>query len=235
MSRNHSIECEKCNEDNHSVFGELEGANLKVINSNKICNVYKKGQTIFHEGNRPMGLYFIKKGKIILSKTGIKGREQIIRFAKEGDIIGYRALISGDNYAASAITLEDSSICFIPQDYFLLLLDQNKMLSLKIMRQLAKDLEIAELQLTDMAQKPVRERTAKVLLLLEAYYGYKDDGKTLNVTLKREEIANIVGTVTETLIRYLSEFKNENIVDLDGKEIRIFDRSKLLKIANNSG
>ncbi|MEX2379773.1 MAG: helix-turn-helix domain-containing protein, partial [Vicingaceae bacterium] len=81
----------------------------------------------------------------------------------------------------------------------------------------------------------VRERTAKVLLLLEKFYGYKEDNETINVILKREEMANIIGTVTETLIRYLSELKKENIIDLDGKKIRILDRNKLIKVADSTG
>lgn len=226
-------QCENCPSRHNSVFSRLPDVNLDELSNNKMCNVYEKGQIIFYEGNRPLGLYCISNGKAIVIKSGLDGRKQIVRFAKEGDIIGYRALISGGNYTASASLLEDSSICFIHRDIFFKLLRQNYNLSLKIMCHLANDLKNAETKLTEMAQKPVRERTAEVLLLLTDFYGLKEDGKTINVSLKREDIANIVGTVTETLIRYLSEFRHEKIIDLDGREIQILNHKKLLRTANN--
>ena len=222
-----------CNVLDHTYFDEIDISNPEVIRENKVCNAYKKGQTIFQEGNRPMGLFSIEKGKVILTKRGIEGREQITRFAKEGDILGYRSLISGDNYAASAVALDECVICMIPKDNFIQLLEQNGKLALKIMRHLARDLEVAELNLTDMAHRTVLERTAKVLLLLEEFFGYKEDGISLNVSLKREDIANIVGTATESLIRYFSEFKKNEIIALNGKEIRILNRTRLEELANN--
>ncbi len=100
------------------------------------------------------------------------------------------------------------------------------------MKLFSHDLGKAEHKMTDLAQKPVRERMAEALLFLKETYGTESDGKTLSITLSREEIANVVGTATETAIRLLSEFKTDAIIELQGKKIKIINSEKLIKTAN---
>ncbi len=225
-------ECESCEVRVKSVFKDLHSKDLDKISLSKGCNIYKKGQTIFYEGTRPTGLYCINQGKIKLFKLGDEGREQIVRLAKEGDILGYRALISNEPYTATAESLDDACICFIPRSGFFELIQENHELSLKMMQVLSTDLRSAEHKITDLAQKPVRERLAEALLTLIETYGYETDEATLTVTLTREELANIVGTATETIIRLLSEFKKDNIISLGGRKIKILDHRKLTHTAN---
>lgn len=229
-----NLEYDKCHVLHPTWSYTLTDEHFNEHSITKLCNVYKKDQIIFSEGKHPAGLYWINKGKVKISKKGREGREHIIRFAKDGGIIGYRALISGEKYTASAVALENSRICFIDSDAFFKLLKLDNELLLNIMRQLAVDLRIAELKLTEMAQKPLRERTAEVLLMFKDFYGVKNDGKTINVSLKREDIANIIGSATESLIRILSEFKQEKLIDLDAKEIKILNHKQLYHIANYS-
>lgn len=177
-------------------------------------------------------MFCINSGKIKISQVGDNGREQIIRLTKEGDILGYRALLSGGKYSASAVALEDSSICLIPKDIFFKVIEGESSLSMQIMKLLSNDLGKAEHKITDLAQKPVRERMAEAILFLKETYGTENDGKTLNVSLSREEIANIVGTATETAIRLLSEFKSDAIIELQAKKIKIINYDKLIKTAN---
>lgn len=179
-----------------------------------------------------MGLYCINSGKVKLSQSGADGKDQIIRLAKDGDVLGYRALLSGDRYSNSATALDDSNICFIPKEVFFKLIEKNASLSLQVMRMLSENLKNAQQRITDMAQKPVRERLAEALLFLKETYGFEDDGVTLNVPVSREDLANMAGTATETTIRLLSDYKQEGMLELPGRKIKITNLPKLVKVAN---
>ncbi len=124
-------------------------------------------------------------------KLGSTGKDQIVRLAQAGDILGYRALVSGENYTASATALEESVICFIPKDKFFGILQSSSKMSMKMVELLSTDLKTAEQKITQLAQKTVRERLAETLLILKESFGVKTDESTLNVQLTREEIANI--------------------------------------------
>ncbi|RQO30585.1 Crp/Fnr family transcriptional regulator [Taibaiella sp. KBW10] len=224
--------CVRCAHKNSSVFCNTSNESLDFINKEKVCTTYKKGQVIFHEGTRAYGLYCISSGKIKISKNGDDGKEHIYRLAKPGDLIGYKALLSDAVYSASAIVLEETTVCFIPKERFLKVLSQDANLSLDFMKLMGQELGRAEQKVAHLAQKPVRERLAEALLFIKETYGFDEDGITLNVRLTRDELANIVGTATESAIRLLSEFKKDGIIELNGKSIRLLDYNKLLKTAN---
>ncbi|MBK9334289.1 MAG: Crp/Fnr family transcriptional regulator [Ignavibacteria bacterium] len=232
MRKFHSPSCDTCSARFQSVFCDMPEDEISFISDSKHCNLYSKGQTIFNEGNYPSGLFCINKGRVKLSQTGFEGKEQIIRLAKDGDVMGYRSLISGDPYSATATVLEDSKICVIPKNIFFELLRKDVKLTGKIMKLLADDLKFAQNKITNLAQKPVIERLAETLLMLKEYYGIKDEDAYLNITITREEIANIVGTATETAIRLLSELRKEGILEIEGKKIKILRSEALLKLAN---
>ena len=228
----HAPSCESCQTKNDSVFNKLTCDEFSVLSIQKYCNYYQKGQTIFTEGNMPAGLYCINSGKVKIYQCGYGGKEQIIRLAKNGDILGYRALISGESYSATATAIEDSKICLIPKEIFFQFLQSNEEITKSIMKLLATELKEAESKIINLAQKPVIERLAEALIMLKEYYGNEDDDNSLNINITREEIANIIGTATETAIRLLSELKKEGILDLSGKKITIINNESLLKLAN---
>lgn len=234
MSFNHieSADCTHCAKRFTNVFCKAKYDSMAEINREKVCTAYKKGEYIFKEGTRPHGVFCVNQGKIKLSKLGDDGREQIIRLVKPGDPLGYRALLSGDLYTSSAIALEDSGVCFIPKDLFIGILNKDSALSFEMMKLLSDDLKKAELQITHLAQKPVRERVAEALLFIKETYGFEADGQTIDVQFTREDLSNIVGTATETVIRLLSEFNKDKIINLSGKKIQIINLPKLLKTAN---
>lgn len=225
-------DCNHCAARSKSIFCNLEGGLLQSFSDTKSCVTYKKGQLIFSEGGHPLGIFCINGGKVKLARSGQDGKEQIVRLAKMGDVLGYRALLGGERYAASAVALDDSAICFIPRDIFFDAVRQSASLSIQIIKTLAAELGKAEQAITDLAQKPVRERLAESLLFLRETYGFEEDGKTINVILSREDIANLVGTATETAIRLLSELRQDKIVEFVGKKIRILDIQRLIKTAN---
>jgi CRP/FNR family transcriptional regulator len=221
-----------CQDRFGSILFKAEKCNLEEIDAAKVCTIYKKGDVVFHEGTYPFGIYCVNTGKIKLSHSGDDGREQIVRLAKPGDIIGYKALLSAEKYTASAIALDDSSVCFIPKDLFISILQKDANLSFEMMRIIASELRKAETKITHLAQKPVRERLAETLLFIKETYGVEQDGTTLNVRLSREEIANLVGTATESAIRLLSEFKKDGLIELQGKKIRLLNPEEITRTAN---
>lgn len=223
--------CDKCKSRLGNVFCSLTPDQISEMASEKNCSMYKKGQIIFNEGNRPSGMYCVNTGKIKIFQTGEQGKDQILRLAKEGDILGYRSLISGEPYSATASVMEDAAVCFIPKSTFFDLLKTNSELSSKMMQLLSHDLKDAENRLTALAQKPVRERMAEAVLMLNEFYGSDEDG-LIKAAVSREDIANIVGTATETTIRILSDFKSEKLIELVGKKIKILNRPKLIKVAH---
>jgi len=222
-------ECLTCNIRCSSIFDNLETDDLYDININKEVINAHKGQMIFHEGGQPRGVYVVYSGKAKIHKLGDNDKEQITRLAKPGDLLGYRALISGDNYSASATTIEESVICFIPKTKLFEILKVNLVLTMKLMKLLCDDLATAENRIVNMVQKPVRSRVAEALLILKDTYGTEEDGKTLNVIMTREDTANFVGTSTETVIRILSDFKSQGYITQENKKITCIDIPSLEK------
>jgi CRP/FNR family transcriptional regulator len=230
--KNLQLDCHHCDSRFKSVFCDLHEKELDALNDHKSCAHYKKGQVIFMEEHPPHGLFCVNNGKIKIHQRGDGGKEHIVRLVGNGDIMGYRALLSGSYYSCSATALEDADICFVPKDVFFGMVSKDVSLSMAVMKLLSDELKEAEHRMTNMAQKPVRERMAETLLFIKETYGFEADGKTLNVSLSREEIAGMVGTATETAIRLLSEFKSDKIIDLVGKRIALIDHKALVRTAN---
>jgi CRP/FNR family transcriptional regulator, polysaccharide utilization system transcription regulator len=208
---------------------------LLEIQQNMTCASYKKGQTIFNDGSTPQGVFYVRKGVLKLVRTNNEGKEQILRFAKEGDLIGYRALIANEPFVATAVCIDDVVACFIPKPIFSGLLDKNFAVTKDILQSISHELGVVEERVQSLAQKSVRERLAETLLFLHDTFNYNDkDDAVIHITLPREDIANIVGTATETIIRLLSEFKHDKLVELEGKKIKIVNPTKLHKISTTS-
>lgn len=224
--------CEACTTRSTSLFCNLELPALEKLSNEKSSTVYKKGQTIFYEERQPHGVYCIYSGKVKIHKYGEDGQEQIVRFARPGNIIGYRALLNGDTYSASATALETTLVCYFPKQVFIELLKSNPEFSLLTIRQLAGDLRVAEHMLTSMAHKYVDERMAEALILLKECYGYEPETSKINAVLSRRELANLTGTTTETAIRIISDFREKKLIRLEGKKIEILDLEKLYRLAN---
>jgi CRP/FNR family transcriptional regulator len=197
------------------------------MDNHKGCSFYKKNQSLFLEGSFPRGVFCIHHGKVKIYKRGEEGKEQIIHIAKEGELIGFRAMFAENKYSVSAETLEESTICFIQKDDFLSLLEANPTLRNRILKEMSQELSDRAEFITNMAQKSVRQRLAFSLLLLKEVYGEKP------INLSREDLANFVGTATETLIRLLKEFKEEGLVETNVRKIYVSDAKRLLMLVGN--
>lgn len=232
-----NISCAQCSSKGQSHFCALSEEELDDLSVGKTCVIYKKGQTLFYEGTRPMGLFCINSGKVKVYKTSSQGKEQILRLAGAGDFLGYRALISEEFYAASSTVLEEAAICFIPKANFLEVLNNNPQFFQTMMKAVCHELGIMEEKMANLSQKSVRERLAATLLMLKETYGLDGEEKSvlLDIALSREDLANIVGTATETVIRLLSDFKNDGMIELEGKKIKVKDTAALLREADFYG
>ena len=230
-SESYDIGCESCTIRTHPLFRHLGPEELQEISLSKITESYKRGSVVYEEGNRIKGFYCVQKGIVKIYKTGIDGKEQIIRFAKPGDVIGYRSVVSNEAACTTTEVLEESVLCHIPAEILLKLIQSNGKFAVELMKLTCKELGEANSYITDIAQKTVKERLAEILIHLEEEFGVDSSG-ILNVSLTREELSNIVGTATESIIRLLSEFKNRGFLELNGRKIKILDKPGLKYIAN---
>lgn len=223
--------CDKCALETGSIFKHLTPEEVEMINFEKDFRQYKRGDVLYKEGNRISGFYCIHSGIIKVYKTGFDGKEQIIRFAKGGEIIAYRSVLSNEVACTSAKVIEDCYVCFIPSEILISLIKTNSAYALELLKLACHELGEANSFITDIAQKTVRERLAEILILLVHDFGL-DEQNNLKVSLTREELANIVGTATESVIRLLSEFKTDKLIELNGRKIKISDIKGLEKISN---
>ena len=223
--------CDKCAFETGSIFKHLSPEEVDMINFEKEFRQYKRGEILYNEGSRISGFFCIHSGIIKVFKTGLDGKEQIIRFAKHGEIIAYRSVLSNELACTSARVIEDCNVCFIPSEILISLVKSNSTFAHELLKLACHELGEANSFITDIAQKTVRERLAEILLLLVNDFGL-DDQNYLQIALTREELANIVGTATESVIRLLSEFKNDGLLELQGRKIKILNTKGLEKISN---
>jgi len=222
--------CRQCIIKRFNALKTLTNDELDNISDHKTSLIIKKGEYLMTEGNAINGLYCIKDGKGKLTKLNTNGKEQIIKFIKGGDILGHRSILSEELVGLNAIALEDMHVCFIPKGDILDTIKENTQFSLKLMKNISHQLNDANTAISQMAQKPVKDRLAETLLQLEETFGV-DNESCIDVILTREEIANTIGTATESAIRLLSNLKKDGVIDLIGKKIKISNKNALKNIS----
>ncbi len=222
--------CRQCIIKRFNALKTLTNDEIETFSDHKTTIIIKKGEHLMTEGSAINGLYCIKDGKGKLTKLNTNGKEQIIKFIKGGDILGHRSLLSEELVGLNAIALEDMHVCFIPKGDILDTIKVNNQFSLNLMRNISHQLNEANTLISQMAQKPVKDRLAETLLHLEEVFGLDNKG-FIDVVLTREEIANTIGTATESAIRLLSNLKKDGVIDLQGKKIKISNKNELKNIS----
>jgi len=208
-------------------ISDVAGATaLKKFLEGKKNNHYKKKDTIYSEGNYPNGLYYVSRGKVKIMKTHEYGKELITDLLKEGDFFGYIALLEEKPYSESAEALDDTEITFIPRDEFQQFMFGNVAVTKTFIRILTKGVMEKQERLIDLAYSSVRKRTAEALVLLMEKYKEGGD-QPFTMAIARENLANLVGTATESLIRTLSDFKEEKLIEIKDGKIKILNEQKL--------
>jgi CRP-like cAMP-binding protein len=199
--------------------------NLKEFCNEKKTKLYKKKADIFMEGDTPNHIYFIKSGSVKTYKTNLDGKELITNLYKTNDFFGFESLLENSTQQDSAITLEDSELVMIPRHDFLTLMQSHKDVSNTFISLLCKKVAAKEAQLLNLAYNSVRQRTAEALLKM---YHHQDAKESLSVP--REDLAKMVGTAPESVIRVLSDFKDEGLIEIISGKVRIKSAPKLEQV-----
>ncbi len=209
-----------------SFLDEASGLDeLKNLSKSRPVSKYKKKEVIFHVGDQPHYVYFLSKGSIKTFKTNDEGKEFITHVYGAGDFFGHAPLFENKSCSDTAVVLEESEIVKIPKEDFTALLHRNRDVSSKFICLLSNQVEEQERQLVRMAYDTVRKRTAEALLQLHRLG--QAGGKTSSLRVSRDDLASMVGTATETVIRCLSEFKEDEMIEIHGREIVILDPTGL--------
>ena len=224
---------EKWDFKSESILAALSPEDFDLLTLNQTGQVYRKGEIIFREGAYPSGIYYLTRGKAKKYKIDGEGKEQIIYVANTGELIGYHAILSEDRYPDSAAALEESRINFIPKDDFLMVLQHSDTLSKRLLKTLSHEFAVLINGLTLFGQRSVRERLALQLVVLREKYKIDfQPGMPVVINMSREDLASMVGTVRENVVRILTEFKQEEILITKGRKIIILNVGKLVEIAN---
>jgi CRP/FNR family cyclic AMP-dependent transcriptional regulator len=194
-------------------------------------NTYKKKEIIFSEGNHAHSLFYVISGKVKTYKTNDAGKELVTELNAAGDFIGFVPLLEDSVYKDSAEALEPTELSIIPKKDFEDLLNSNPEVAKQLIRLLAKNISYKEEMLLSLAYNSLRKKVAESLLILQKKYQHADE-ENFSIDISRENLASIAGTATESLIRTLSDFKSEKLVEITGGNITIINKKKLEGLAN---
>jgi CRP/FNR family transcriptional regulator, polysaccharide utilization system transcription regulator len=218
---------ETCLEGASSFFKGLNHKDKEIIAQHHIISAARKGESIIKEGDKSRGLICLISGKVKVFKEGVGGREQILKLVRQNGFIGYRALFTENTWSVSASAIEDSVICILEKNSLVRILRKNADLSLKFIKIIADELGFSNSRTVSLTQKHIRGRLAESLLVLRDTYGFEDDGKTIHVSISRDDIANLSNMTTSNAIRTLSNLSSEGVIGIKGRKISILDRVNL--------
>lgn len=218
--------CENCIVRKFNALRAMNKEELKAVSDSKVTRMVKKGEVIFDEGDKLGGVYCVRDGVTKLSKLSSNGKDQIVKLASKGEVLGQRSVVAEEHSNLSATAVNDMEVCFVPKEAIINTLHKNPDFTYEVLRHMAHDLREADDVIVNMSQKTVKQRIAEALLYLKNRFGEDGDGY-LALVLSREDIANVVGTATESCIRILSEFRKEGLIRTSGKKMAIADIRKL--------
>jgi len=204
---------------------------LLSLTEDRNVNKYKKKQIIYSEGNHPNRLYHVLKGKVKTYKTNENGKELVIDLFSPGDFLGYISLLEGTAYKDTAEALEETELALIPKEDFDELVNKNAEVAKKFIRLLANNISAKENQLLGLAYNSLRKKVAETLILLQKKYQQTMEEEFV-IDISRESLATIAGTATESLIRTLSDFRSEKLIDIKDGSITIINQKKLEHLLN---
>ena len=222
--------CVNCVFKELSLLDGLNPSELAILESNRTTANFKKGETIYKEGSNSNQLLCLNSGKVkIIAKTDSLD-EQIINILKPVDSLGFQALLSGSKYQDTAVALENSGVCSINKKDLFKVIENNNAFALKVIDYQAKMLNLSDSRLITLTNKNMRARLSETLILLENIFGTSENG-TLNIILKRKELAGLSNMTTANAIRTLSSFSKDGLVRLEKKDIVITNFEQLEQIA----
>lgn len=229
-----SFHLDKYSFKTESILDGLPSEELKLLKEQMIRMEIQKNKTVFKEGTVSRGIYILTKGKVKIFQLGRDGVEQIAYIYKRGEVMGYRPLLCNERHPVTATALDDCVILFIPQKYFIQILNHSLILSRRLLVNLAHEFSVWINTMSVLAQQPVKERIALVLLILNEKY--KREGKenvSVIINISRQNFANYARTTIETLARVLRHFKDEKIIRTEGRRIVILRQQQLEQIVRS--
>ncbi|HEY8689312.1 MAG TPA: Crp/Fnr family transcriptional regulator [Chitinophagaceae bacterium] len=226
------IECNECNNEKCFIRQGCFGEWLNKISSNKNQLWYKKGSYIFREGEPIYGIYFIQQGGVKVVTKSLHGREQIVRLAKEGQILGHRG-VGRTYYYFNSVALMDSLVCFVENELFYEACMNCPEFAVKLIFFYASELRRAELRVKYQAQMNIREKVAMAFTYSYELFGVNPDTRMLNISLSRQDIADIAGTTAEQVTRQLSDFESEKLIARNKREIILLNIKGLEDIVSD--
>lgn len=212
----------------------LDSSGLSIMNQmveNRSTNTYRKKQIIYKEGNHPTQLYYVLRGKVKTYRSNDDGKELVTDLYSVGDFLGHVSLLQGGVYRETAEALDECELAMIPKKEFEELLNNSKEVSQKFIGLLARNVSEKEQLLLNIAYNSLRKKVADSLIVLRNKYR-KNDGEPFSIDISRENLANIAGTATESLIRTLSDFKSEKLIDIRDGQIVLLHEGRLEKMIN---
>lgn len=218
----------RCHIRENTIFTGLNDAQLDAFKDVVIISSYKKREVVYLDGDECSGLYIIRTGRLKLVRSSSTGKEQIINILNPGDLLGFEVFYEGRTYRNTAVAMEDSELCYIEKNAFFKILEREPDISKKLIISLGKELNHAYERIGNLGLLNAKEKLGHLLYTLANEYGVKaDGGVTLNLTLSRLEIAELLGITQETSIRLLKSFKEDGILEIRRKEILIKSMSRL--------
>jgi DNA-binding response OmpR family regulator len=202
---------------------------LEDLKNESNSNTYKKKQIIYKEGTHPHYLYYLLKGKVKTFKTHEDGKDLVMDLYNEGDFFGYVSLLEGTSYKENAESMEETELVLIPRKDFETLINSNPATAQKFIGLLAKNLAEKEKQLLGIAYNTLRKKVAEALISLQKKY-HNNKKEPYQIDISRDDLATIAGTATESLIRTLSDFKSEHLIDIVSGKVILTDEKKLVNL-----
>nr|WP_321229680.1 Crp/Fnr family transcriptional regulator [uncultured Psychroserpens sp.] len=213
------------------ILSELPLSDREFLENIMVDKKYRKNQPIFTEGTLPSGIFYLQSGKVKKYKMDNDGREQIIYIYNAGEFFGYSSVLSESTYGDTTVSIENSIISFITTNDFNKILENSSSFSRLLLKSLSHEFSVLANLMAVLSQRTVRERVALNLLILHDKYKV-DNVDITYIMLSRSDLANMTGTVIETLARVLHDFKDDSLISTDGRKIELLNIERLIQIAN---
>lgn len=233
MSHKSTPACAECSHRVKSLFYGLEGPHLEAIDRAKVVRHYRRGQPIVVEGDHAAALYCILSGVVELYKIGARDTEVVIRLLRAGDVIGYRAILANESFAASARAIKDSRICIIRSNAVLDVLSGSPQMAMRLLGKLATELRISEDELVARTSHSVVQRVSRfVSWWIQVSGDTRNNPEDISTPIRREDMAQVIGIAPETLSRALHDLERDGVLRLERRTIHVLDPHRLRRIAS---
>lgn len=214
-----------------ALWHPLTKAQRKVLLKSIKIRKFEKNEVIYRGSDSPRDLMCLVFGKVKVYKEGVSGRSHILRAIKSIDFFGYRAFFAEEDYKTSAMAIDDCEVAFFPIELIANMMKENNAMSMFFLKHLAKLLGTSDDRTVSLTQKHIRGRLAETLIFLKDCYGVEEDGVTLCIYLSREDLASMSNMTTNNAIRTLSAFAAEDLIEIDGRKIKIIEDKDLRKVS----